>query len=199
MKVEMEALENNKTWDLVQSPKGKKLVGCKWVFTPKYNSDGSFERYKARLVAKGYTQTYGVDYKETFAPVAKMNTFRILLALAANQGWDMLQFDVKNAFLHGDLKEEIYMEVPPGFYSQVAPGTVCRLKKALYGLKQSPRAWFGRFTKSMVCMGYRQSQGDHTLFIRHSSSGGVTILLVYVDDIIVTRNDIAEINKNKAK
>ena len=157
MKVEMEALENNKTWDLVQLPKGKKLVGCKWVFTPKYNSDGSLERYKARLVAKGYTQTYGVDYEETFAPVAKMNTFRILLALAANQGWDMLQFDVKNAFLHGDLKEEIYMEVPPGFYSQVAPGTVCRLKKALYGLKQSPRAWFGRFTKSMVRMGYRQS------------------------------------------
>ena len=102
----------------------------------------------------------------------------------------MLQFDVKNAFLHGDLKEEIYMEVPPGFYSQVAPGTMCILKKAFYGLKQSPRAWFGRFTKSMVRMGYRQSQGDHTLFVRHSSSGGVTILLV----IIVTGNDIAGIN-----
>lgn len=157
------------------------------MFTVKYNSDGSVERYKARLVAKGYTQNYGIDYLETFAPVAKMNTVRIILSLAAIFGWTLLQFDVKNAFLHGDLEEEIYMEVPPGFESKA--GKVCRLKKAFYGLKQSPRAWFGRFSKVMITLGYRQSQRDHTLFVRHSGNGKTTVLLVYVDDIIVTRDD----------
>jgi hypothetical protein len=192
MNVEMEALEKNKTWELVKLPAGKKPVGCKWVYTVKYRADGSIERYKARLVAKGYTQTYGIDYLETFAPVAKMNTIRILLSLVANYGWDLQQFDVKNAFLHGELEEEIYMEVPPGYGNNLAAHTVCKLKKALYDLKQSPRAWFGRFARVMMAMGYRQSQGDHTLFIKHSPSGGVTALLVYVDDIIVTGDDDKE-------
>ncbi|WVY92731.1 hypothetical protein V8G54_031819 [Vigna mungo] len=192
MDVEMEALEKNNTWELVTLPIGKRPVGCKWVYTVKYKADGSIERYKARLVAKGFTQTYGVDYLETFAPVAKMNTVRVILSLAANYGWNLEQFDVKNAFLHGDLEEEIYMEIPPGYGRDVVTNTVCKLKKALYGLKQSPRAWFGRFTKVMTSLGYKQSQGDHTLFFKHSKSGGVTILLVYVDDIILTGDDKEE-------
>ncbi|KAK2433017.1 putative mitochondrial protein [Trifolium repens] len=192
MDLEMEALEKNNTWELVILPTGKKPVGCKWVFTIKYKADGSIERYKARLVAKGFTQTYGVDYLETFAPVAKMNTVRVILSLAANYGWDLQQFDVKNAFLHGELEEEIYMELPPGYGGKGAANTVCKLKKALYGLKQSPRAWFGRFTKVMTGLGYKQSQGDHTLFIKHSKSEGLTVLLVYVDDIILTGNDVEE-------
>lgn len=192
MREEMNALEKNKTWEVHELPKGKKTVGCKWVFALKYNADGSLERYKARLVAKGYTQTYGVDYQDTFAPVAKMNTIRILISLAANFGWFMQQYDVKNAFLHGDLEEEVYMDSPPGFNGSFSKNQVCRLKKALYGLKQSPRAWFGRFTKVMKGMGYQQSQGDHTLFIKHSAAGGVTALIVYVDDIIVTGNDPLE-------
>ncbi|KAG0485268.1 hypothetical protein HPP92_009347 [Vanilla planifolia] len=134
-------------------------------------ADGSLERYKARLVAKGYTQTYGVDYQETFAPVAKMNTVRILLSLAAHFDWQLLQYDVKNAFLHGDLDEEIYTNIPPGFEKDTS-NQVCRLRKALYGLNQSPRAWFGRFAKMMKELGYRQSQGDHTLFIKHSAAQG---------------------------
>ncbi|CAL9021128.1 unnamed protein product, partial [Prunus brigantina] len=102
---EMEALQKNCTWELVDLPKGKRPVGCKWVFTVKHKADGSVERYKARLVAKGYTQIYGVDYSETFAPVAKINTIRVILSLAANLDWPLHQFDVKNAFLHGDLKD----------------------------------------------------------------------------------------------
>ncbi|RVW76008.1 Retrovirus-related Pol polyprotein from transposon RE1 [Vitis vinifera] len=153
------------------------------------------ERYKARLVAKGYAQTYGIDYQETFAPVAKMNTVRVLLSLTANYNWDLQQFDVKNAFLHGELEEEIYMEVPPGYDNNLAAHIVCKLKKALYGLKQSPRAWFGRFARVIITMGYRQSQGDHMLFIKHSSSRRLTALLVYVDDIIVTGNDDKERQK----
>ncbi|WVY99969.1 hypothetical protein V8G54_026039 [Vigna mungo] len=192
MDVEMEALEKNNTWELVTLPIGKRPVGCKWVYTVKYKADGSIEKYKARLVAKGFTQTYGVDYLETFAPVAKMNTVRVILSLAANYGWNLEQFDVKNAFLHGDLEEEIYMEIPPGYGRDVVTNTVCKLKKALYGLKQSPHAWFGRFTKVMTGLGYKQSQGDHTLFFKHSKSGGVTILLVYVDDIILTGDDKEE-------
>ncbi|KAK3004985.1 hypothetical protein RJ639_017903 [Escallonia herrerae] len=113
MRIEMEALEKNKTWELVELPTGKRPVGCKWVF--KYKSDGSIERYKVRLVAKESTQTYGVDYQGTFAPVAKMNTIRVFLSPAANYDWTLEQFDVKNAFLHGDLEEGIYMEVLPGF------------------------------------------------------------------------------------
>jgi len=116
-------------------------------------------------MAKGYTQYYGVDYQETFASVAKLNTVRILLSLATNQDWPLLQFDVKNALLHGEISEEIYMDSPPGMTDSIGM-KVCKLKKALYGLKQSPRAWFGRFTKSMKAFGYRASNFDHTLFLK---------------------------------
>jgi hypothetical protein len=194
---EMEALQKNSTWKLVELPKDKKTVGCKWVFTVKHKADGSIERFKARLVAKGYTQTYGIDYQETFAPVAKINTIRVLLSLAANLEWPLQQFDVKNAFLHGDLEEEVYMDFPPGFSTSSESGKICRLRKSLYGLKQSPRAWFGRFTHSMRRYGYHQSQSDHTLFLKHSNEGKITALIVYVDDIVVTGNDIMEMGKLK--
>ncbi|XP_061348292.1 uncharacterized protein LOC133293706 [Gastrolobium bilobum] len=114
MNVEMKALQKNSTWDLVPLPTGKKPIGCKWVFTVKLKADGSLDRYKARLVAKGYAQKYGVDYQDTFAPVAKLNTICIMISITANRDWPLKQFDVKNAFLNGDLEEEVYMEIPPG-------------------------------------------------------------------------------------
>ena len=194
---ELRALHNNQTWELVKLPNGKKTVGCKWVFTVKFKADGLVERYKARLVAKGYTQTYGIDYQETFAPIAKINTIRILFSLVANFDWPLHQFDVKNAFLHGDLEEDVYMDIPPGV--NVRDSKVYKLKKPLYGLKQSPKAWFEKFTRSMVKHGYHQSQGDHTLFMKHSSSGKVTILIVHVDDIIVIGDDSEEIKVLKQK
>ena len=136
----MRALKKNSTWDVVNLPKGKKPVGCKWVFTMKYKAYGSIERYKARLIARGFTHTYGIDYTETFAPVAKLNTIRVLLSLAVNLDWPLQQLDIKNAFMNGDLEEEVYMTLPPGFNKKGEKNLVCRLKKSLYGLKQSPRA-----------------------------------------------------------
>ena len=192
MNEEMRSLQKNETWELVNLPPGKKSVGCRWVYTVKYKADGSIERFKARLVAKGYTQTYGIDYTETFAPVAKINTVRVLLSLAANLDWPLQQFDVKNAFLHGELTEEVYMDLPPGcMATEQQCHKVCRLKKSLYGLKQSPRAWFGRFTKAMKAFGYSQSNSDHTLFLK-KQQGKITALIVYVDDMVVTGNDSEE-------
>jgi hypothetical protein len=193
---ELEALKKNKTWVLTKLPAEKKAVSCKWIYTVKQNPEGKVERYKARLVARGFSQTYGIDYDETFAPVAKMNTVRILVSCAANFGWKLHQLDVKNAFLHGDLQEEVYMEIPPGFGTRETTGRVCRLKKSLYGLKQSPRAWFDRFKRVVCGMGYGQCNGDHTVFYRHSDRK-ITILAVYVDDIIITGDDQEEIKRLK--
>ena len=134
MKTEMEALEKNETWEKCILPTGKKPVGCRWIFTIKHKADGAIERYKARLVAKGYTQTYGINYSKTFSPVAKIDTIRVLFSVAANKNWPLYQFDVKNAFLHEDLKEEVYMEAPPGFSKDFQRNEVCKLKKHFMGL-----------------------------------------------------------------
>jgi Reverse transcriptase (RNA-dependent DNA polymerase) len=136
---EIRALVKNDTWDMVPRPSNKNMVGCKWIYSTKHTPEGKINKFKARLVAKGYTQTYGVDYEKTFAPVAKMNTVRTLISCAVNLGWDLFQLDVKNAFLYGDLKEEVFMEIPPGFGNEQLNGKVCRLKRSLYKLKQSSR------------------------------------------------------------
>ncbi|CAL8168114.1 unnamed protein product [Prunus armeniaca] len=193
IKEEMKALEKNQTLTLETIPRGKKTIGCRWVFTIKHNADGSIERYKARLVTKGYTKTSGIDYEKTFAPVAKLNTVRVLLSLAANLDWPLHQFDVKNALLHGELTEEVYMDIPPS-YNTTQTGTICRLRKALYGLKQLPRAWFGQFTMAMKNNGFKQCNSDHTLFLKHWK-GKVTTLIIYVDDMIITGNDKQEISQ----
>jgi len=141
MDEEMAALDANAIWELVALPKDKNAIGCKWVYKVKHNADGSVSRYKARLVAKGHAQTYGINYEETYSLVAKMTTIRAIIAMAVTKGWSLHQMDVNNVFLHGDLREEVYMEQPPGYVDQTRLNLVCRLKKALYGLKQTSRAW----------------------------------------------------------
>ena len=141
--VKLDALEQNRTWDIVSLPIGKNVVGCRWIFTLKYNSDGTVERPKSRLVAQGFTQQEGVYYLETFSPVAKLTSVKLLLSLAAAKGWSLTQMDVSNAFLHGDLDEEIYMSLPQGYTPApsviLPPNPVCKLRKSLYGLKQASR------------------------------------------------------------
>jgi len=140
----------NSTWEIVHKSKNKKVIGCRWIFTVKHKADRSIDMYKPRLVAKGCTQTYGIDYKETFSAVAKMNTIQVVFALAVYFGWDLHRLNVKNIFLHGAL-EEVYWEILFGFETQSGKNKVCLLKKILY-IKQSPKAWYGRFTKAMASL-----------------------------------------------
>ena len=196
MDQEIAALENTKTWVLTDLPYGKQPIGCKWVYKIKRHADGSTERYKARLVAKGYTQQEGLDYFETFSPVVKLTTVRLVLALAASKHWYLHQLDVNNAFLHGDLDEEVYMSVPLGYKTE-KPGQVCKLLKSLYGLKQASRQWNYKLTTTLLSLGYIQSKSDYSLFVK-SDSAHITILLVYVDDIVLAGDDIQEIQTVKA-
>jgi hypothetical protein len=196
MDAELLALDANQTWSVVDLPHGKVPIGCKWVYKVKYHADGSIERYKARLVAKGYTQMEGIDYFDTFSPVAKMTTVRVLLALASIKGWHLEQLDVNNAFLHGDLHEEVYMSLPPGYLSNVGVHKVCRLHKSLYGLKQASRQWYSKLSSALISFGYVQSQSDHSLYIK-STDTTFTALLVYVDDIVLAGNSSLEIQNVK--
>uniref|UniRef100_A0A2N9E5K6 Integrase catalytic domain-containing protein n=1 Tax=Fagus sylvatica TaxID=28930 RepID=A0A2N9E5K6_FAGSY len=195
MAEELDALSRTRTWDLVDLPPEKSVVGCKWVFKIKTRSDGSIERYKARLVAKGFTQEYGIDYEETFAPVARLSSVRTLLAVAASRQWKLFQMDVKNAFLNGDLSEEVYMQPPPGLSHP--PDKVCRLRRALYGLKQAPRAWFAKFSSTVSRLGFSISSYDSALFLRRTGKGTI-LLLLYVDDMIITGDDLSGIQELKA-
>ncbi|CAN6482881.1 unnamed protein product [Victoria cruziana] len=194
MSDELSALENNNTWEIVDLPPGKKSIGCRWIFKVKTRSDGTLERYKARLVAKGYAQEYGLDYDETFAPVARMTSIRTLVSVASIKGWPIFQMDVKNAFLNGFLKEEVYMDAPPGFF--IFQNKVLRLKRALYGLKQAPKAWFDRFSDVMIKHNFKSCYSDTAMFSKDTSIGNV-VLLLYVDDMIITGSDYEEILKVK--
>lgn len=184
---EFNALLRNDTWSLIPCPAGANVVTGKWIFRHKLNPDGSLSRYKARWVVRGFTQQAGVDYGETFSPVVKPATIRVVLALATSQHWPINQMDVKNAFLHGTLEETVYAQQPSGFADSQFPHHVCRLKKSLYGLKQAPRTWFLRFTTFLMTLGFVGSKCDTSLFILHRGSD-TAYLLLYVDDIILTAN-----------
>ncbi|KAL0396441.1 UNVERIFIED_CONTAM: Retrovirus-related Pol polyprotein from transposon TNT 1-94 [Sesamum calycinum] len=166
MEEEIKMIEKNNTWELADRPKDKEVIGVKWIYKTKLNADGSIQKHKARLVAKGYSQLPGIDYTETFAPVARLDTIRALIAIAANKKWKIYQMDVKSAFLNGYIDEEIYVEQPQGFIAKGSEEKVLRLKKALYGLKQAPRAWYSRIDKYFMDRGFRRSLSEPTLYIR---------------------------------
>ena len=190
MKEELDALSKNHTWDLVTLPTGKSVDGCRRIYKIKTRSDGSIERYNARLVSKGFTQEYGIDYEETFAPVARISSVRALLAVAAASKWDLFQMDVNNAFLNGDLSEEVYMQPPAGL--SVESNKVCHLQRALYGLKQAPPAWFFKFSSTISRLGYMASHYDSAFFLRRIDKGTILHLL-YVDDMIIIGDDLSGI------
>ena len=154
----------NKTCHLVPEQRGKNIIDCKWVYRIKKKADGSVDMYKARLVAKGFKERYGLDYEDTFSPVVKAATIRLVLAIAVSRGWSLRQLDVQNAFLHGVLEEEVYMRQPPGYENKKTPHYVCNLDKALYGLKQAPRAWYSRSSSQLRHLGFVASKADMSLF-----------------------------------
>jgi len=189
----------NKTWEVVELPKGRKVIGCKWVYAKKDGIDDvSPVRFKARLVAKGYAQKERIDYNEIFSPVVKHSSIRILLALVAQFDLELVQLDVKTAFLHGNLSEEIYIRQPEGYEEKGKEGLVCKLNKSLYGLKQSPRQWYLRFDKFMKDQDYTRSHYDHCVYHKKLSGGTYVYLLIYVDDMLIASSDIIEIRKLKA-
>jgi hypothetical protein len=194
MEEEMNSIVENDTWDLADLPAGQKAIGLKWVFKVKKDPQGKVLRHKARLVAKGYAQKQGIDFDEVFAPVARMDTVRLLLALAAHQHWQVHHMDVKSAFLNGELVEQVYVQQPTGFVDKGSQHKVLRLRKALYGLRQAPRAWNSKLDASLTSLGFEKCPLEHALY-RKGDSNTFLLVGVYVDDLIITgtsTEDIAE-------
>ena len=198
MTEEIDSTTEAKTWDLVELPEGRTAIGCKWVQGRKRDAEGKVVRFKSRIVVKGYSQKEGVDYTETFAPVARMSDLRALLAVVAADDLELHQMDVKTAFLNGDLTEEIYMKQPPGF---VVPGKerlVCRLNKALYGLKQAGRSWYKKMDSTLSKLGFTALPTDNCIYVQRSDADAV-FLLLYVDDLLIACRLLERVTSIKAK
>lgn len=191
--IEHKSLIKNGTWTVCDLPENRKPITNKWVFKLKRKADGCVDKYKARLVARGFSQKFGFDYSETYAPVAKLVTLKCLLAIANQNDLQIHQMDVKSAFLNGDLTEEIYMELPDGFKQKKK---VCKLNKALYGLKQASRAWNEKFNKFMIHIGFKQCATDQCLYVK-KQNGKLVYVLLYVDDILVFCSDMKIIDTIK--
>ncbi|CAH9062481.1 unnamed protein product [Cuscuta epithymum] len=196
MQDELESLQKNQTYEIVELPKGKKALRNKWVFKLKKDANGQVVKHKARLVVKGFQQKKGIDFDEIFAPVVKMTSIRIILGLAASMNLELEQMDVKTAFLHEDLKEEIYMQQPEGFENS-NDNFVCKLSKSLYGLKQAPRQWNKKFDSCMKSQGYKKTTADECVYIKKLPDGTFIALLLYVDDMLIVGKDAVKINQLK--
>ncbi|KAM1193139.1 hypothetical protein ACFXTH_013411 [Malus domestica] len=196
MKSEMDSMYQNQVWTLVDPPEGIVPVGNKWVFKRKIGVDGNVETYKARLVAKGYRQREGIDYEETFSPVAMIKSIRILLAIAAYHDYEIWQMDVKTAFLNGYLEEELYMTQPEGFVSKSEKTKVCKLQRSIYGLKQASRSWNIRFDTEIKTFGFTQNEDDNCVY-QKVVGNAVVFLVLYVDDILLFGNDTAILSSVK--
>lgn len=195
---EISSIKKNKTWTLVELPDGCKAIGLKWVFKVKKNADGSVSKYKARLVAKGYVQCHMIDYEEVFAPVARLETVRVIIALAASSGWEIHHLDVKTSFLHGDLQEEVYVSQPEGFKVKGSENKVYKLHKALYGLKQAPRAWNIKLKSILKELSFTKCSKEPSLFHRRAK-GTILLVAVYVDDLLITGSNLDAIMEFKSE
>ena len=184
---EVESILQNHTWELVDLPPGNKLIGYKWIFKRKFKTDGSIDKYKARLVAKGYRQKEGLDYFDTYSPVSRITSIRMLIAIASLYSMEIHQMDVKTAFLNGELDEEIYMEQPEGFVVEGKETKVCKLVKSLYGLKQAPKQWHEKFDHTMLSHGFKINECDKCVYIKQNTNSCVLVCL-YVDDMLIMGN-----------
>jgi hypothetical protein len=193
---ELRSLEDAGTWIIVNRPANANVVGSKWVFRRKRDATGKIIKYKARLVAQGFTQTHGVDFHETYAPVAKLTTNRIILALAARNNWEVHQIDIKNAYLNTDLEENVYMRQPPGFEIPGRETDVCLLQKALYGLRQSGNRWYDRLSSTFIGLGYGRCETEYCVFYKSNGSQFI-IVVVAVDDLTLASNSLDFLLKMK--
>ena len=198
MKEEMEAIDRNHTWELVAPPPNCKPIGLKWLFKVKISAKGEIPRYKARLIVKGYSQRQGIDFDEVFAPVIRFESIRVLIAIAAQEGWILHHLDVKSAFLNGEVEEELYVKQSEGFLIEGKEQWVLRLKKALYGLKQAPRAWYFKLHQCLLSLGFTKSRHEQAVYLK-SSSVHKLIVGVYVDDLIVTGTRAEDVKIFKAR
>ena len=198
MEEELDSIEKNEIWEMVTPSPGCKRIGLKWVYKIKRKSHGDIVRYKARLMAKGYVQKFGIDYEEVIAPVARMDTIRVLLALAAQEGWQVHHMDVKSAFLNGELEEEVYVKQPDGYVKKGREHLVMRLKKALYGLKQAPRAWYTKLDKCLRSLNFTRSSQEHVVYFKRSGTSRL-IIGIYVDNLIITGTENHQIEDFKAQ
>ncbi|KAK8644626.1 hypothetical protein V6N13_123928 [Hibiscus sabdariffa] len=196
MRSEMGSMSENQVWTLVEPPKGIKPIGCKWVFKKKTDMDGNVQTYKGRLVAKGFRQIHGVDYDETFSPVAMFKSIRIMLAVAAFHDYEIWQMDVKTAFLNGKLEEDVYMTQPEGFVTPENVGKICKLQRSIYGLKQASRSWNLRFNEAIQEFGFIRNEDEPCVYKKFSGSI-VSFLILYVDDILIIGNDIPTLQSIK--
>jgi hypothetical protein len=188
MTEEYQSILNNDVWDIVPRPEGKSVVTSKWIDKIKHAVDGSVEKYKARFVARGFSQVEGVDYDETFSPVARYTSIRTIIALVASMRWKLHQMDVKTAFLSGEIDEEVYIKHPEGFVIHDEETHVCRLKKALYGLKQAPHAWYEKMDGFLMSLGFSKNVVDPKLYF-HIVGNKCLVLVLYVDDLFPTGSE----------
>ena len=197
---EIQSMYNNQVWNLVDLPEGSKVIRNKWIFKRKMDMNGNLTTYKAKLVAKGFTQIQGIDYDETFSPIAMFKSIRIMLAIAAFHDYEIWQLDIKTTFLNGKLDEEVYMVQPQGFEDPKNSSKVCKLQRAIYGLKQASRSWNKRFDEEVKILGFIQSKEEPCVYKKVSESH-IVFLVLYVDDILLIGNEksLMEQTKNSLK
>ena len=185
MDEEIRAIQKNNTWDIVERPQTASPITAKWIYKVKKDSSGNIIKLKARIVARGFQQTEGVDFSDIFASVVRWSTIRTILALAARFSWPIRQMDVITAFLNGTLTEDVYMEIPEGFHATGDTNKVCHLKRALYGLRQAPRVWYNKIDSWLQNQNLKRSTSDPNMYYS-IEAGKYTIVLIYVDDMLLT-------------